>query len=71
MMIHPGYEDVVNPTFTTIEQYTVEYFGKDAHAAGAPDQGINALPQVISLDQSNAALLLLHVQHEGSDGCQT
>ena len=23
MMIHPGYEDVVNPTLTTIEQYTV------------------------------------------------
>ena len=49
MMIHPGYEDVVNPTFTTIEQYTVEYFGKDAHAAGAPDQGINALDAQIQL----------------------
>ena len=49
MMIHPGYEDVVNPTFTTIQQYTVEYFGKDAHAAGAPDQGINALDAQIQL----------------------
>ena len=49
MMIHPGYEDVVNPTFTTIEQYFVEYFGKDAHAAGAPDQGINALDAQIQL----------------------
>jgi amidohydrolase len=49
MMIHPGYEDVVNPTFTTIQQYTVEYFGKDAHAAGAPDQGINALDGQIQL----------------------
>src|SRR5210317_20482 len=49
MMIHPGYEDVVNPTFTTIEQYTIEYFGKDAHAAGAPDQGINALDAQIQL----------------------
>ena len=36
MMIHPGYENVVNPTFTTIQQYTVEFFGKDAHAAGVP-----------------------------------
>ena len=49
MMIQPGYEDVVNPTFTTIEQYTVEFFGKDAHAAGAPDQGINALDAQIQL----------------------
>jgi len=49
MMIHPGYEDVVNPTFTTIEQYNVEFFGKDAHAAGAPDQGINALDAQIQL----------------------
>ena len=49
MMIHPGYEDVVNPTFTTIQQYTVEFFGKDAHAAGAPDQGINALDAQIQL----------------------
>ena len=40
---------MVNPTFTTIEQYTVEYFGKDAHAAGAPDQGINALDAQIQL----------------------
>ena len=36
MMIHPAYENVVNPTFTTIQQYKVEFFGKDAHAASAP-----------------------------------
>ena len=49
MMIHPSVEDVVDPTFTTIQQYKVEYFGKDAHAAGAPDQGINALDAQIQL----------------------
>ena len=49
MMIHPSIEDVVDPTFTTIQQYKVEYFGKDAHAAGAPDQGINALDAQIQL----------------------
>ena len=49
MMIHPGYENVVNPTFTTIQQYTVEFFGKDAHAAGAPEEGINALDAQIQL----------------------
>ena len=49
MMIHPGYENVVNPTFTTIQQYKVEFFGKDAHAAGAPEEGINALDAQIQL----------------------
>ena len=49
MMIHPAYENVVNPTFTTIQQYTVEFFGKDAHAAGAPQEGINALDAQIQL----------------------
>ena len=49
MMIHPGYENVVNPTFTTIQQYTVEFFGKDAHAAVAPQEGINALDAQIQL----------------------
>ena len=49
MMIHPAYENVVNPTFTTIQQYKVEFFGKDAHAAGAPEEGINALDAQIQL----------------------
>jgi len=49
MMIHPGNENVVNPTFTTIQQYKVEFFGKDAHAAGAPEEGINALDAQIQL----------------------
>ena len=49
MMIHPGVENVVNPTFTTIQQYKVEFCGKDAHAAGAPEQGINALDAQIQL----------------------
>ena len=34
---------------TTIQQYKIEYFGKDAHAAGAPQEGINALDAQIQL----------------------
>ena len=49
MMIHPGPYDVANPTFSTIQQYKVEFFGKDAHAAGAPEEGINALDAQIQL----------------------
>jgi amidohydrolase len=49
MMIHPGPLNVANPTFTTIQQYKVEFFGKDAHAAGAPEKGRNALDAQIQL----------------------
>lgn len=49
MMIHPAPYNVANPTMTTIQQYKVEYFGKDAHAAGAPQEGINALDAQIQL----------------------
>ena len=50
MMIHPAYENVVNPTFTTIQQYTVEFFGKDAHAAGAPEKGRSSLDAVEAMN---------------------
>ena len=49
MMIHPAPYNVANPTLTTIQQYKVEFFGKDAHAAGAPEKGINALDAQIQL----------------------
>jgi len=49
MMIHPSPYNVANPTMTTIQQYKIEYFGKDAHAAGAPQEGINALDAQIQL----------------------
>ena len=49
MMIHPGPLNVANPTFTTIQQYKIEFFGKDAHAAGAPEKGRNALDAQIQL----------------------
>ena len=49
MMIHPAPYNVANPTLTTIQQYKVEFFGKDAHAAGAPEEGVNALDAQIQL----------------------
>ena len=49
MMIHPAPYNVANPTLTTIRQYKVEFFGKDAHAAGAPEEGVNALDAQIQL----------------------
>ncbi len=43
MMVHPGPDDQLDPSFQARESYTVEYFGKESHAAFAPEAGINAL----------------------------
>jgi tRNA U38,U39,U40 pseudouridine synthase TruA len=43
----------------------------EASSAGKLDNGIHALPKVISLKQSIEAPLLLRVQREGSDACQS
>ncbi len=43
MMIHPGPADLLDPSFQARTSFTVEYFGKESHAAFAPQQGINAL----------------------------
>jgi amidohydrolase len=43
MMIHPSPKDQLDPSFQARESFTVEYFGKDSHAAFAPQLGINAL----------------------------
>ncbi len=43
MMIHPSTRDTLDPSFQARESFTVEYFGKESHAAFAPQVGINAL----------------------------
>ncbi len=43
MMIHPSPHDLVDPSFQTRTIYTVEYRGKESHAAFAPHLGVNAL----------------------------
>jgi len=43
MMIHPSPKDQLDPSFQARESFTVEYFGKDSHAAATPHIGINAL----------------------------
>ncbi|MBT8242051.1 MAG: M20 family metallopeptidase [Acidimicrobiia bacterium] len=43
MMIHPGPDDMLDPSFQAREGFAVEYFGKDSHAAFAPEKGLNAL----------------------------
>ncbi len=43
MMVHPGPYDEIDPSFMACQHYDVEFFGKDSHAAFAPEEGINAL----------------------------
>ena len=43
MMVHPSPSDMLDPSFQAREMFTVEYFGKESHAAFAPWAGVNAL----------------------------
>jgi len=43
MMIHPSSETAAFSDSFTIEHYKVEFFGKPAHAASKPYEGVNAL----------------------------
>jgi amidohydrolase len=57
IMVHPGTEYYV-PLESTLVAYGLEfeYFGKPAHAAGAPHDGINALDAVIQTFNGISAL---------------
>ena len=43
MMIHPSPRDQLDPSFQARSSFTVEYYGKESHAAFAPHVGVNAL----------------------------
>ncbi|ALE07545.1 hypothetical protein AL755_04230 [Arthrobacter sp. ERGS1:01] len=47
MMAHAGAEDVVGSTSLAVNMWNVLYEGRPAHAAAAPDQGINALDALV------------------------
>lgn len=49
MMIHPSPRDVVDPSMLSIFHFSVEFTGKDAHAAAAPWEGLNALDAFVQL----------------------
>jgi len=49
MMFHPARDNVVNrPSLASVRLY-VDYYGKPAHAAARPQDGINALEAVLQL----------------------
>jgi amidohydrolase len=60
MMVHPSPFDELDPSFQAREAFTVEYFGKDSHAAFAPHAGVNALDGFVQA-YMNVATLRQHL----------
>ena len=60
MMVHPGPDDTLDPSFQANTTFTVEYFGKDSHAAFAPHLGVNALDGFVQA-YLNVATLRQHL----------
>ncbi len=56
MMAHPKGSHAASGTMNAIDSRRFEFFGKSAHAAGAPQNGINALNAVIETFNSINAL---------------
>jgi len=56
MMIHPGPDNELDPSFQAREGFTVEFFGKDSHAAYAPWEGVNALDGFVQAYMNVATL---------------
>lgn len=49
MMAHPAWEDRDSSNSIAIRAFRIEFFGKTAHAAGNPEDGVNALDAMINL----------------------
>ena len=60
MMVHPADADLENITSLAIQQVQVAYEGRAAHAAAAPEQGLNALDAMV-LGYVNVAALRQHI----------
>lgn len=56
-MVHPGPYDAVTPNIIAASTFDVYYTGKEAHAAGFPELGINAA-DALTIAQTAIGLLL-------------
>ncbi len=56
MMIHPSPYDLLDPSFQARVSFTVEYTGKESHAAFAPHVGVNALDAFVQAYMNVATL---------------
>ncbi len=56
LMLHPGGKTGLTPDSLAVDPIEFKYYGKPAHASGAPHLGINALDAVIQLFNGIGAL---------------
>ena len=56
MMIHPLSDNLLNKSFQTSQSFVVEFFGKESHAAMAPQLGVNALDGFVQAYMNVATL---------------
>ncbi len=49
MMVHPSWRSSIDMGSSAVNRFKIEFFGKAAHAGGAPEKGINALDAMIML----------------------
>ena len=56
MLVHPGSRNVALTAALACATVSVEYFGKEAHAASRPEAGVNALDAVVIAYNAVAAL---------------
>ncbi len=63
MMFHPSSRTVVGNDSLGRIKFTVEFFGKAAHASGSPEEGVNALDAIVAFF-SNTGLLRQQLRNE-------
>jgi amidohydrolase len=56
MMAHPAYMNTDSVRLLAIKSYSIEFFGRGAHSAASPEEGLNALDAMISFYNSVNAL---------------
>jgi amidohydrolase len=61
MMVHPTPSDVLRPRVSAVSHFTVDYTGRESHAAIAPHLGINAADALV-IAQVAIGLLRQHLQ---------
>ncbi|MDR7301349.1 M20 family metallopeptidase [Haloactinomyces albus] len=71
LLVHPGTEDVCTPRSLAITDLEVRYTGRAAHAAAAPELGVNAA-DALTVAQVGIGLLRQHLeQHQMVHGIVT
>ena len=63
LMVHPADADLRNITSLAVQQIRAVFTGRAAHAAAAPDRGLNALDAAV-LSYMNVAALRQHISPE-------